>query len=182
MTVQLDIQTTAGVLGACKQQAYVKSAKLGIDLIIRGEIPMRHKCTGVVAAVLALFFGVAQAFAHHGFAVEFDGTKCTDVTGTLTGIDWQNPHAYFHMEVKDSDGKVSTWRFETLSVVAMKRGGLDRQVFLDNIGKTISTRACPAKNGTQYRAAAETLKLPDGRVFVVGQYVEGKRAGGGAEN
>ena len=143
---------------------------------------MQRKAASVLAAVFALLLGGANAYAHHGFAVEFDGSKCTDMTGTLTGIDWQNPHAYFHMDVKDANGNVSSWRFETLSVVSMKRGGIDRQDFLDNMGKTISTRACPAKSGTQFRAAAETLKLPDGRIFIVGQYVEGKRPGGGAEN
>jgi len=142
---------------------------------------MRRKF-GYVTAFFALLLGAGRASAHHGFAVEFDGTKCTDMTGTLTGIDWQNPHAYFHMDVRDADGKVSSWRFETLSVVSMKRGGLDRQDFLDNVGKTISTRACPARSGTAYRAAAETLKLPDGRVFIVGQLVEGRRSGGGPEN
>jgi hypothetical protein len=143
---------------------------------------MRCKFASVPAAVLALLFVPAHASAHHGFAVEFDGTKCTDMTGTLTGVDWQNPHAYFHMDVKDADGKVSPWSLETLSVVSMKRGGIDRQDFLDNIGKTISARACPARSGTQFRAAAETLKLPDGRVFIVGQLVEGKRGGGRPDN
>src|ERR1700688_1881754 len=104
---------------------------------------MQRKFAGVLAAVFALLLVRADAYAHHGFAVEFDGSKCTDMTGTLTAIDWQNPHAYFHMDVKDADGTVSSWRFETLSVVAMKRGGIDRQDFLDNIGKTIMTRACP---------------------------------------
>ena len=143
---------------------------------------MGRKFASVPAAVLALLFLATQASAHHGFAVEFDGTKCTDMTGTLTGIDWENPHAYFHMDVKDADGKVSSWRLEMLSVVSMKRGGLDRQDFLDNIGKTISTRACPARSGTEFRGAAETLKFSDGRVFIVGQLVEGKRAGGRSDN
>lgn len=131
----------------------------------------------VMTAVLALLTVAIPASAHHGFAVEFDGTKCTDMTGTLTGVDWENPHAYFHLDVKGADGKVTSWRFETLSVVSMKRGGLDRQDFLDNVGKKISTRACPAKSGTLYRAAAETMTLPDGRVFVVGQNVESTKRG-----
>jgi len=143
---------------------------------------MRRQFACIIAVLIVLLLGGARASAHHGFAVEFDGTKCTDMTGTLTGIDWQNPHAYFHMDVKDADGKVTSWRLETLSVVSMRRGGIDRQDFLDNIGKPISTRACPARSGTQFRAAAETLKLPDGRVFIVGQLVEGKRGGGGADN
>jgi len=136
---------------------------------------MRRNLPGVLVASLALLVAVFPASAHHGFAVEFDGTKCVDITGTLTGIDWQNPHAYFHMDVKDANGKVSSWTFETLSVVSMKRGGMERQLFLDNIGKTVSTRACPAKSGTQNKGAAETLKLPDGRVYIVGQNVENAR-------
>jgi Family of unknown function (DUF6152) len=143
---------------------------------------MRRQFACIMSALILLLLGTARASAHHGFAVEFDGTKCTDMTGTLTGIDWQNPHAYFHMDVKDADGNVTSWRLETLSVVSMKRGGIDRQDFLDNMGKTISTRACPARSGTQFRAAAETLKLPDGRVFIVGQLVEGKRGDGRSDN
>ena len=174
--VELDRKMTAIVLQASNQVEMGLSTQMfPFRRIIRGESMRRN--ASVMGAVFALLLGAIPAFAHHGFAVEFDGTKCTDMTGTLTGIDWQNPHAYFHMDVKDADGKVTSWRFETLSVVSMKRGGLDRQDFLDNVGKTISTRACPAKSGTLYRAAAETLTLPDGRVFVVGQYVEGNKRG-----
>jgi len=133
---------------------------------------------GGALALFALLLVAIPLSAHHGFAVEFDGSKCTDMSGTLTGIDWQNPHAYFHLDVKNADGKVEPWRFETLSVVSMKRGGLNRQDFVDNMGKTVSTRACPAKSGTLYRAAAETLTLPDGRVYVVGQYVEPRKGAG----
>ena len=140
---------------------------------------MQRKVASVLAAVFALFLVRADAYAHHGFAVEFDGSKCTDMTGTLTGIDWQNPHAYFHMDIKGADGKTENWTFEMLSVVAMKRAGTDKQDFLDNIGKPISARICPSKNGSVNRGAAESLKLPDGRVRVVGQYVEGGRPGGG---
>jgi hypothetical protein len=143
--------------------------------VLQGEIRMRGKLLGIMVPLFTLLVAAVPAFAHHGFAVEFDGTKCADMSGTLTGIDWQNPHAYFHMDVKDASGKVSSWTFETLSVVSMKRGGMERQVFLDNIGKTLSTRACPAKSGTLNKAAAETLTLPDGKVYIVGQNVENTR-------
>jgi len=56
---------------------------------------MRRKSVSVLAAVFALPLGGAPASAHQGFAVEFDESKCTDMTGTLTDIDWENPHAYF---------------------------------------------------------------------------------------
>ena len=60
---------------------------------------MRFK-PAVLIAGLAALIAAAPASAHHGFAVEFDGSKCMDVAGTLTAIDWQNPHAYFHMDIK----------------------------------------------------------------------------------
>jgi hypothetical protein len=139
---------------------------------------MRFK-PAVLMAGLAAVIAAAPASAHHGFAVEFDASKCMDVAGTLTAIDWQNPHAYFHMDIKGADGKTESWTFEMLSVVAMRRAGTDKQDFLDNIGKPITARVCPSKNGSPNRGAAESLKLPDGRVRVVGQYVEGGRPGGG---
>ena len=137
---------------------------------------MRHRLFGVSTAVLGLLVAAVPAAAHHGFGVEFDGSKCTDITGTLTGLDWQNPHAYFHMDVKGADGTVASWTFEMLSVTALKRGGTVRQDFLSNIGKVANVRACPAK-GSKYRAAAETLKLSDGRVRIVGMPVEAGRGG-----
>ena len=134
---------------------------------------MRVKVPGILVAVLALLGTAAPAFAHHGFAVEFDGSKCLNLTGTLTGIDWENPHAYFHMDVKDPQGKVQAWSLEMITPNALTRNGTTRQDFLGNIGKPISARACPTKaGGTQYRGSAEFLELPDGQIRIVGQLVE----------
>ena len=132
---------------------------------------MRGKLTGVLIAAFTLFG--APAFAHHGFGVEFDGSKCMDLKGTLTGIDWENPHAYFHIDVNDIDGKTVSWSLEMITPNALKRNGTTRQDFLSSMGKAIATRACPTKaGGTQYRGAAEYLKLSDGQLRIVGQLVE----------
>ncbi len=134
---------------------------------------MRLKLPGVFMAIFALIAAAAPAFAHHGFGVEFDGTKCLDLKGTLTAIDWENPHAYFHMDVKDADGNTVAWSLEMITPNALKRNGTTRQDFLSSMGKPIATRACPAKaGGTQYRGAAEYLKLSDGQLRIVGQLVE----------
>ena len=116
----------------------------------------------------------ARAFPHHGFGVEFDKDKCMDLKGTLTGIDWENPHAYVHMDVKDVNGKTISWSLETITPLGMKRSGTTREDFLGNMGKPMAVRACPTKaGGTQYRGTAEFLKLADGILRIVGQNVEG---------
>ena len=134
---------------------------------------MRVKLLGVLVAVLALVGAALPALAHHGFAVEFDGSKCMDLKGTLTSIDWENPHAYVHMDVKDASGKTVSWSLETITPNALKRNGTTREDFSNNVGKPMAARACPTKaGGTQYRGAAEFLELADGQVRIVGQLVE----------
>jgi len=125
------------------------------------------KRTLTFAALVAL--APAIAFAHHSFAAEWDSKKCRDFTGTLAKLDWQNPHPYFFVDVKDASGKVETWSFQAYSPVTLRRNGTDRQVFLDNIGKEVWVRGCVAKNGTPLAAAAGTLKFSDGELRQVGQ-------------
>src|SRR5690242_11883136 len=107
--------------------------------------------------------------AHHSFAAEWDSQKCREFTGVLTKIDWQNPHPYFFVDVKDGSGKVENWSFQAYSPVTLRRNGTDRQVFLDNIGKEVWVRGCLAKNGKSNAAAAGTLKFADGVMRQVGQ-------------
>jgi len=134
---------------------------------------MRVKLPGVLIAVFALVGAAVPAFAHHGFSVEYDGKKCMNLMGTLTSVDWENPHAYVHMDVKDADGKTVSWSLETITPNALKRNGTTRQDFLTNIGKPMAARACPTRaGGTKYRGAAEFIELADGQVRVTGQLVE----------
>ena len=129
------------------------------------------KLLGAAAVLIGLMFLSVPSYAHHSFAAEFDATKCSDFSGTLTGIEWQNPHGYFHVDVKGANG-VESWTFQTVSIITMKRSGTSRRDFLDNVGKTVYVRGCLAKNGVKNRAAAETLKLTDGQLRIVGQEVE----------
>ena len=103
------------------------------------------------------------------FAAEWDGKNCRDFTGTLTKVDWQNPHPYFYMDIKDASGKVENWSFQAYSPVTLRRNGTDRQVFLENIGKEVWVRGCLARNGKLNAAAAGTLKFSDGVLRQVGQ-------------
>ena len=111
----------------------------------------------------------APAGAHHSFAAEFDARNCRDFTGTLTKLDWQSPHPYFYMDIKDPSGKVQHWSFQTYAPITLRRAGNDRQLFIDNIGKEVWVRGCLARNGRVNYAAAGTLKFADGVLRQVGQ-------------
>lgn len=134
---------------------------------------MSIKLSGMfLAAVAVILLGASvPASAHHGFTVEFDGSKCMDLHGTLTGLKWENPHAYFDMEVKGPDGKAVTWHLEMVTPNALKRTGTTKEDFENNFGKPISARMCPAKSG-ENRGAASYLALSDGLIRLVGQQVE----------
>ena len=107
--------------------------------------------------------------AHHSFAAEWDSTKCREFTGVLRKVDWQNPHPYFFVDVKDASGKVESWSFQAYSPVTLRRNGTDRQVFLDNVDKDVWIRGCLSKTGKANAAAAGTLKFSDGVLRQVGQ-------------
>ena len=133
------------------------------------RIPGAAAIAVTVLVVFVIFSGASPVVAHHSFAAEWDSTKCREFTGTLTKLDWQNPHPYFYMDVKDAGGKVDNWSFQAYSPVTLRRNGTDRQVFLDNIGKEVWVRGCLARNEKVHAAAAGTLKFSDGVLRQVGQ-------------
>ena len=124
---------------------------------------------GAAATVGALLLLAAPTSAHHSFAAEWDASNCREFNGVLTKLDWQNPHPYFYMDIKNAAGRVENWSFQAYSPVTLRRNGTDRQVFLDNIGKDVWVRGCLAKNGAPHAAAAGTLKFSDGELRQVGQ-------------
>ena len=134
---------------------------------------MRVKLAGVLMAVLLLFGAADSTLAHHGFSVEFDPDRCMDLSGTLTGVEWENPHAYLRMDVTDANGQVVPWRLEMFTPNALKRNGSPQQDFVVNVDKPMHARACLAREGAgQNRGAAEYIKLADGLIRIVGQVVE----------
>ena len=124
---------------------------------------------GVAILACGVVLLASPSLAHHSFAAEWDSTKCRDFSGILRKIDWQNPHPYFYVDVREPGGQVENWSFQAYSPVTLRRNGTDRQVFLDNIDKEIWVRGCLSKTGKPNAAAAGTLKFSDGTLRQVGQ-------------
>jgi len=106
-------------------------------------------------------------FAHHSFQAEYDGSKFIYVSGTLTKVDWSNPHIHFFVNAKGTDGTLTLWNFEGSATTLVERNGTHRVDLLSSIGKEVTVRAAPAR-AIPTRGAAETIKTADGVERVVG--------------
>jgi hypothetical protein len=127
-----------------------------------------------VGIVLSLLLAAAApASAHHAFAVEFDAKTCSDVTGVLTKVNYENPHAYIFVDVKNGEGQVEEATFQLSSTSNLRRGGATLPVLNASVGKDVLVRGCASRNGEKNRYAASFIKLADGTVQRVGQDVEG---------
>ena len=131
---------------------------------------MKARFLGAAGIAVGVVLLSAPLFGHHSFAAEFDGSKCRDFTGTLTKVEWANPHGFFYMDIKDPDGKVNNWSFQTYALITLRRAGTTRELFLDNVGKDVWVRGCIARNGREHYAAAGSLKFAsDGILRQMGQ-------------
>jgi uncharacterized protein DUF6152 len=125
---------------------------------------MRMPLSVAAASLLVLMAG-APLVAHHAFAAEFDGAKPVKLTGTVTKMDWINPHAWLHMDVKGPDGKVVSWMIEGGAPNALLRRGWNRRSVPP--GTVVIVEGFRAKDGSS-RASGGAVTLPDGTKLFIG--------------
>ena len=111
-----------------------------------------------LAATLLLF--AAPLFAHHSFAAEFDREQPMKVTGTVTKIEWTNPHIWIYVDVKNADGTVTNWAFQGGPPSYLTRAGWSKSDLKS--GDTINIQGFRAKDGSNHAAGGQ-ITLPDGR-------------------
>src|SRR3974377_1663407 len=123
-------------------------------------------------ASLCLLAAIPVA-AHHSFAAEFDGSKVIRLKGTLTKIEWTNPHSYFYIDVKDETGKVINWGCEAGAPGALSGRGFRKGDI--KLGDTLVVDGYLAKDGSNI-VDARRVTLPDGRI-VAGSAGDGTQEG-----
>jgi hypothetical protein len=118
-----------------------------------------------LVAVLALALGViassAPLLAHHSFAAEFDGNKQVTLKGYVTKIEWTNPHVWFYLNVKKTDGTVENWGFEMGPPHGLQSRGWTRTTM--KLGDEIEVNGSLAKNGSKRVNARNVVMVSTGQ-------------------
>ncbi len=125
---------------------------------------MKKQILGSLGAIGLLLMS-ASAVAHHSFAAEFDIEKPIELRGTLTGMDWVNPHGWLYIDVENSDGTVTNWAIEAGGATQLLRRGLRKTDFPAGIEVVVSGYL--ARNGEPV-VNGRSVTTPDGRNFFLG--------------
>lgn len=124
-----------------------------------------RKTLAVILSVGGLLLAAAPAWAHHAFAAEFDADRPIKFKGTVTKMEWINPHAWIHIDVKGDDGTVTSWMIEAAAPNALLRRGWTKNSLL--AGTEIVIEGYQAKDGAN-RGNGSVITFTDGRKLFVG--------------
>jgi hypothetical protein len=114
----------------------------------------------VLAVAVLLASTVRPAIAHHSFAAEYDDQKPLKITGTLTKVDWMNPHIWYYVDVKNPDGSTTTWAISGGAPGQLMRRGITKDLLV--IGSTVNVEGFRAKDGSN-NGFGQRVTYQDGR-------------------
>ena len=125
---------------------------------------MRAKLALLLAAA-GLLVAAAPVWAHHAFAAEFDAKKPVKLRGTITRVEWINPHSWIHINAKNTDGSVQEWMIEGGTPNTLFRRGITKDSL--PVGTEIVVDGYQAKDGS-FRANGRDITFPDGKKLFLG--------------
>lgn len=127
---------------------------------------MRSKLFGISSGVVLLLLVLqAPALGHHAFAAEFDAKRPVKLQGTVTKMEWINPHAWIHIDVKKPDGSVEEWMIEAGTPNTLLRRGFTKDSL--KAGTVVIVDGYQSKDGS-LRANGRDLTLPNGQTLFLG--------------
>jgi hypothetical protein len=118
------------------------------------------KSLGAVLAAISALLAAAPAGAHHSFATEYDRTKPVSVTGVVKKVEWRNPHIWFYIDVKDANGKITTWGFSGAPPSFLMRQGIAKDAM--KTGDVVKVDGFRARDGSN-NASGGRVTFADGR-------------------
>ena len=127
---------------------------------------MRTRLTVAVASLAGLLLAAVPLVAHHSFAAEYDATKPIKFTGTVTKIEWTNPHCYFYVDVKTESGKIENWALELGNPNALLRNGWTPKSV--KIGDEVNVEGTRAKDGSLLGNARSMVLMSTGQRLFAG--------------
>lgn len=122
------------------------------------------KCLALAAA--AALFSALPLVAHHSVTAEFNPDTTITLKGVVTKVDWVNPHIFVYLDVKDENGKTTTWRLQSLPPLFFRGSGLTKATLLNGAEATVT--AYPAKDGTQAYGYLLKVTYADGHFYNLG--------------
>ena len=128
---------------------------------------MRIRLTVAVASLAGLLMGAVPVMAHHSFAAEYDASKPLKLTGTVTKIEWTNPHCFFYIDVNNKEsGKIESWAFELGNPNALLRAGWTPNAV--KIGDAVTVEGTRARDGSLLGNAKSMVLMSTGRRLFAG--------------
>ena len=122
---------------------------------------MNYRIT--VSIALGVMLAAGAASAHHNMSTLFDFNRRFTRTGTLTKLDWRNPHIYLFVEARSDQGQAETWSFEGPAPNSLRNLNVGKTDFENAVGKTVKVEASRARDGS-LRGLIRIITLPEGKV------------------
>ena len=127
---------------------------------------MENKTLVAATAGLCLSLASFSGIAHHSFAAQFDAEKPMELTGTVTKVEWRNPHAWFYIDVEDDDGNVANWGMELASPNLLMRKGWNRSSM--KIGDVVTVEGFHSRDGSNTGNARVVTLNATGKTLSIG--------------